>query len=371
MQERSFGERSAYRVPRANIGGMRLPEDMDEAAALIRHAIESGMRYIDTSRGYGDSELRFAKALKGGYRDKVILSTKYGPWSLKPEELDGGTVADFIRREIDVQLGRLEVEYVDFYQPWSINNQEHYDTMMKKGRILEGIRRAMDEGLVRHTGFTTHASVEDLLEWIPQTDWAEVILFTYNVLNTRYAPAITCAHEHGIGTIVMNPVGGGKLAASSPVLLGLAQEVAARSPAEMAIRWLITNDHVDTIISGITKPSDVDDTIAAVEAGPFSDDQRAVIKAFQDKVAPEETGFCTGCRYCMPCPQEVNIPAIMSCIYEDRYWGLTDWATKRYQGMKAGKADACVQCGECEDKCTQDLEIMKELAYANEKYAES
>ena len=371
MQEREFGERSGFRIPRANIGGMRLPEDMDEAAALIRHAIDSGMRYIDTSRGYADSELRFAKALKDGYREKVILSTKYAPWSKKPEDFGKGTLADFIRGEIDVQLGRLQVEYLDFYQAWSINKAEHYDMVMKKGGMLEGIRRAMDDGLVRHTGFTTHASVDDLLEWIPQADWAEVILFTYNMLNTSYAPAIACAHEHGIGTIVMNPIGGGKLAPPSPVLLGLAHKVEARSVPEMAIRWLMTNDCVDTIISGITKPSDVDDTIAAVEAGPFSDEQMTAIKTFQDKIAPEAAGFCTGCRYCMPCPQEVNIPAIMSCIYEDRYWGLTDWARKRYQAMKAGKADACVQCGECEEKCTQNLAIMKELEYARDKYAES
>jgi len=357
---------------------MRLPEDMDEAAALIRHAIDASqcpgspaLPYIDTSRGYGDSELRFARALKDGYREKVFLSTKYAPWSLKPEDLEGGTLADFTRRQIDVQLGRLEVEYLDFYQAWSINKKEHYEAVIRQGGMLEGIRRAMDEGLVRHTGFTTHASVEDLLELIPQADWAEVILFTYNLLNTRYAPAIACAHELGIGTIVMNPVGGGKLAEASPVLMDLARDVGAKSVPEMAVRWVITNEHVDTIVSGISKPSDVDDTIAAVEAGPFSKEQMGVIRAFQEKVAPDETGFCTGCQYCMPCPEEINIPAIMSCIYEDRYWGLTESAAKRYQGMRAGRADACTQCGECEEKCTQSLAIMEELEYAQQKYGQT
>jgi hypothetical protein len=88
MRERGFGKRSGLKVPRVNIGGMRFPQDMDTAVALIRHAIDSGMRYIDTSRGYGDSELKLARALKNGYREKVILSTKWSPWAMRVADSD-------------------------------------------------------------------------------------------------------------------------------------------------------------------------------------------------------------------------------------------------------------------------------------------
>ena len=88
MLVRPFGKRSGFTVPRANIGGMRLPADTGQAVALVRHAIDSGMKYIDTSRGYGDSEVKIGKALKDGYRQKVILSTKWSPWIKKIEESD-------------------------------------------------------------------------------------------------------------------------------------------------------------------------------------------------------------------------------------------------------------------------------------------
>ena len=80
MDRFDFGTRCGFRVPRVNIGAMRFPQDIDEAVTLIRHAIDSGMVYIDTSRGYGDSEIKLGKALKNGYRQKVILSTKWSPW---------------------------------------------------------------------------------------------------------------------------------------------------------------------------------------------------------------------------------------------------------------------------------------------------
>ncbi|HOE94937.1 MAG TPA: aldo/keto reductase, partial [Candidatus Cryptobacteroides sp.] len=76
----------------------------------------------------------------------------------------------------------------------------------------------MDEGLVRHTGFTTHDDPKNVMRYIDEADWAEVILLSYNILNREYKECIAKAHAKGIGTIVMNPLGGGMLAEDSPVL---------------------------------------------------------------------------------------------------------------------------------------------------------
>ena len=82
-----FGQRSGIEVFPVSIGAMRLPEE-EKATPLIRQAIDAGMIYIDTSRGYGDSEIKLGKALKDGYRDKVFLSTKCSPWIKKLEPTD-------------------------------------------------------------------------------------------------------------------------------------------------------------------------------------------------------------------------------------------------------------------------------------------
>ena len=91
MELRQFGKRSGFEVAPVSIGAMRLPEDCTDAVALIRYAIDSGMCYIDTSRGYGESEFKLGRALKDGYREKVILSSKCSPWIKKVREDDDGS----------------------------------------------------------------------------------------------------------------------------------------------------------------------------------------------------------------------------------------------------------------------------------------
>lgn len=368
MTLRDFGSRSGFQVPPANIGAMRLPKDLCEAVDLVRYAIDSGMRYIDTSRGYGDSEFKLGHALKDGYREKVILSSKWSPWITKIQENDDGS-ADCVRRRIDEQMRRLDVDYLDFYQIWNIDSREHYEQATRKGGMLEGIQKAMDEGLVGHTGFTTHDKPENLLSYMDEIDWCEVILISYNMMNTGYAEVLHAAHERGIGTIVMNPVGGGKLAEESPVLEKLAKEVGANSAAELAIRYVLTNPNVTTIISGITRKADVDDTIAAANAGPFTVDQMACLNEFTARVNREDAGFCTGCKYCMPCQHGIDIPAVMSAIYEDKFWGLSASAQRIYNHINGPKADACTACGKCEEKCTQQLHIAEQMRYAAKRFA--
>ncbi len=369
MQYRPFGRRCGFDVPPAGIGAMRLPRDVDDGVALIRQAIDAGMRYIDTSRGYGESEWVLGRALKDGYRDKVILSTKWSAWitKIRPED---DTSADCIRRRIEEQMRRLDVDYLDFYQIWNINSRENYDKVIAPGGVLEGILKAKDEGLIGHTGFTTHDSVENLLDYIEECDWCEIMLTTYNLMNLKYAPVIEAAHRKGIGTVVMNPVGGGSLAQDSPVLQQLADDIGAESIADMAVRYVVSNANIDTLLCGMTKPSDVADTIASVDRGGLEAEQLAQIQAFQSRISEAKDGFCTSCRYCLPCPQGIDIPKVMACNFDARVWGFTESPKRRYNRMPTAKADACVQCGACEEKCTQSLEIIKEMEYAAATFGE-
>ncbi|MBT7162577.1 MAG: hypothetical protein HN904_07340 [Victivallales bacterium] len=368
MRLRNFGQRSGLQVNPVSIGAMRLPEDCVDSVALIRHAIDLGMVYIDTSRGYGESEFKLGRALKDGYREKVILSSKCSPW-IKNVRGDDDTSADSVRRRIEETMTRLDVDCLDFYQVWNINSREHWEEAIVKGGMVDGIRKAMAEGLVRHTGFTTHDSAENLLEYLPQADWCEAILVGYNMLHLSYGPVLDKARALGIATIVMNPIGGGKFAEQSEVLGRLAAEVGAVSVADLAARYVLSNPNVDTILCGINKPSDVDDTVASAERPAFTGDQMRRIRAFFDEeMSRENVSFCTACKYCMPCPTGINIPGIMGLVYEDRFLGLKESAKGSYRWQGKVRADACIQCGECEKKCTQNLPIIKEMEYAASEY---
>jgi predicted aldo/keto reductase-like oxidoreductase len=245
---------------------------------------------------------------------------------------------------------------------WNIDNREHFDAATAPGGMVEGIRTAIDEGLVGHAGFTTHDTPENIISYVEEADWAEIILFTYNLLNTSYAPAIAAAHEKGIGTIIMNPVGGGKLGKPSEVFLRLARELGAEKVAELAMCYVLSNANVTTIISGIGQKRDVDEAVA--DAAALTPGQMTRIAEFLAEIAKGKEGFCTGCKYCMPCPHEINIPAVLNAIYDHRFLGFTEDAAHSYRNIKEAKADACAQCGECEAKCTQKLKIMGEMDYA-------
>lgn len=368
MELRAFGSRSGIQVAPVSIGAMRFPGDAVDAVSLVRQAIDAGMRYIDTSRGYGESEFVLGAALRDGYREKVALSTKCSPWIKKVSDSDDGS-ADSVRRRIDESLVRLGVDYLDFYQVWNINNREAWETATRPGGMVDGIRRAMDEGLVKHTGFTTHDSVENLLEYIPKADWAEILLVSYNLLNRTYEPVLEAARGAGIGTVVMNPVGGGKFAEDSPVLMELAGEVGAESVADLASRFVISNPNVDTMLCGMSKPADVADTVASVEQGAFSDEQMLAIRRFFDAKSRTNVSFCTGCRYCMPCPAGIQIPQVLNAVYEHRFLGLTEGAKGAYRwATRDVKPDACTKCRQCEKKCTQQLKVTEELEFALETF---
>jgi len=367
MDLREFGKRNGLSVAPVSIGAMRLPRDAGEAVALVRHAIDSGMCYIDTSRGYGESEFILSRVLKDGYREKVILSTKWSPWITKINP-DDDTSAERTLKRIKESILRLDVEYLDYYQVWNIDSREHYEQAIVPGGMLDGIRAAQKEGLVRRTGFTTHDTVENLLTYIEEVDWCDIILFTYNAFNLQYAPAIEAAHKKGIGTIVMNPMGGGNLAEESPVLSKLAQESGADSMPDLAIRYVLSNPNVDTILCGMAKETDVADTIASSQKPKLTAEQITAIDEKVKALSSKNVGFCTKCKYCMPCPQGINIPAVMGAIYEYRFLGREKLAQRMYKWIREAKAEACTKCGQCEEKCTQHLKIMDEMVFAAETF---
>ncbi len=359
-----LGRRSGLKVHRVSIGSMRLPKVEDEAVRLMRQAIDAGMTYIDTSRGYGDSEIKVGRSLKDGYREKVILSTKWSPWLQKVERSDEPT-ADCTYKRILESMARLDVDTLDFYQVWNIDSEEHYQQAIAKGGMLDGIRRAMNEGLVKHTGFTTHDSPENISRYIDEADWCEVILFTYNVMNQTYKEVVAKAHEKGIGTIVMNPVGGGILAEGSPVM---AKALGHDRLAETAHRYLAGDANVDTILCGMSRPSDITSTLENYAKPPMTSKERGAVEEVAAKLSKANMGFCTGCKYCMPCPQGLDIPGIMHIVYLDRLLQCPETARFQYGWVanprEHNTAGDCTECGECEPKCTQKLDIMEQMKYA-------
>lgn len=373
----NFGKRSGLTVYPVSIGAMRLPET-DKAIALIRQAIDAGMIYIDTSRGYEDSEIKLGKALKDGYREKVILSTKCSPWCMKVEP-DDNTSAECTYKNILDSMKRLDVEYLDFYQVWNIDTPEHYEQAVEPGGMVDGIRQAMKEGLVRHTGFTTHDTPENISRYIQEADWCEAILFTYNMFNKTYQQTLAEAHQKGIATIVMNPIAGGVFAQGSESIASVVKRaIGIDDPIEAAHRYLAGDENVDTIICGISKLSDITSTLANYQKPPLTPEQRRSLEVEFEKMSPENTGFCTNCGYCQPCPVGIKIPQLMNVAYyakimkaPARAQELYNWWTNPGNDSRTADPSSCSRCGSCEQKCTQKIKIIDLLKYIDENYSDN
>jgi predicted aldo/keto reductase-like oxidoreductase len=265
----------------------------------------------------------------------------------------------------------MKLDYLDFFQVWGLNDVEMWTTVNKPGGFVEGIKRAMDEGLVKHTGLTTHLLPEDLNPMLEQAGWCEVVLLGYNFLDRRREESLALAKKLGIGTLVMNPVAGGKLAGTSPVLQEIVDKAGAESLPDLAIRYVLANPNVDSSVCGMTRMSDIDDSIASADRGPLTAEQVKMVNEFMGARSRENAAFCNACEYCLPCPEGIKIPAIMACIYEDRYLGLADHARRMYNSRGTGevKAEACTACRQCEEKCPQGLKIADEMQYALANYA--
>ena len=363
MQYRTLG-RSGLDTSVLSIGAMRLPKDDEEAVALIRRAIDAGCNYIDTSLGYGDSELKLAKALRGGYRERVILSTKCSPWIHQEEGYTAS--ADDTRRKIDQQMRRLEVDYLDFYQVWNVTGEDTYQQAIAPDGVVAGIRRAMDEGLVRHIGATTHAPL-DVMHQMIDSGIFEAITVSYYLINREVEEVMEHAHRANVGIVVMNPIGGGLLGADSPVIRGLVPE-SGLPAAALALRFVLDHPHVTTAISGFAKMSDVEQNVAIANGEPLSSAQREKLAAGVAKLEEKGRKICTQCGYCMPCKQGVLIKDILGLANRGEWFGLLDAVRAKYANFKPEwRADACTQCGACEEKCPNDVPIREQLARAHEQ----
>jgi predicted aldo/keto reductase-like oxidoreductase len=341
----------------------------DEAIEMLRYGIDNGINYIDTAWFYcgGESEIVVGKALKDGYREKVVLSTK------NPiHEPDG----EKWRRRLEEQLKKLDTDVIDVYHFHGINWKDWNENLIH-GPAQE-MRRAQDEGLIRHRAFSFHDSPENLIKLI-DTDEFEGVLLQYNLLDRANEEGIDYAAEKGLGVVVMGPVAGGRLAAPSDEI-GKLMPMNVQSTPDAALRFVIGNPNVTVALSGMSNLREVRENIAtANSAGPLTDEQKDQIQRNLSEVKALADLYCTGCKYCMPCPNDVDIARNFELMNYYRVWGLEEYAKMQYAKLREKKVDdkvieawaeACLGCGECEPKCPQNIPIVDRLAEVAETLGE-
>lgn len=346
-------------------GCMRLPVkdghiDEDEAIRMIRHAIDSGVRYIDTAYPYhgGESETVVGKALKDGYREKVILATKLPCWEVKTHE--------DMMRILDEQFAKLQTDHIDLYLMHAMNASRLEE--MQKLDYKRFLDEAQAQGKIRFPAFSFHDDYKAFMRILDDYDWkmCQVQMNILDDTNQATLEGIRQAGQRGVGVVVMEPLRGGLLAnPPEDVVDAYARHPDKRTPVEWAFRYLYTMPEVKCILSGMSTWEQLVDNLRI-----FDLPERPVLtQAEKELYAQVKATYlartktrCTGCRYCQPCPKGVAIPRIFQ-----GYDGSMLWAKPSFKGeyarIAADQQDAarCVQCGKCEAACPQHLPIIRYL----------
>lgn len=343
-----------FKVPVSTLsfGCGHLPEDDEASTATIHAAIAAGCNYFETATFYCNNRCQQKTALGiKGHTEKIMVSIKQG--------VEEETTADSYRRGIEEQLTVLGIDRASWMQVGWLA-LDRIPLLTKKGGALEAIERARDEGLIDHIGFTGHDSPENFIE-ILKLGIFESMTVSYHLLNRAYEPAIAVARDLGVGVVVMNPVGGGMLAAPSPKLQKLIPGNAVAATAEVALRFVLANPGVSTACSGMSSPAMVAENTRAITTDAGKDDF-AQMQQLLSQFSALGKKFCTGCRYCDGCPQGIDIAGCFNIYNLFTAYGLHDVARSSYHGIPPEKrASRCTECGECETKCPNNIPVIKQL----------
>jgi predicted aldo/keto reductase-like oxidoreductase len=387
VQYRRFGELN-WKGSALGFGAMRLPVrnseyasiDEPEATRMLHYAINHGVSYVDTAIHYhgSNSERFLGRALQGGYRDKVKLATK-----LFPLYVEGAQDFD---RLLDEQLGKLQTDHVDFYLLHGLN--QTWWPKLRDLEIFDWAEGAIADGRFSHLGFSFHDEYPVFQEIIDAYDNWSMCQIQYNYMNGDYQAGtrgLRYAAARGLAVVIMEPLMGGQLANAPQAVQALWDTAPKkRTPVDWALQWLWNQPEVSIVLSGMSTMQQVEENVASAATsgiGALTDEELALIGRVRE--AYQELGPipCTGCGYCMPCPNGVDIPYNFSrynegVMYEKenpqraRFWYR--WMAEGFEGewFRRGQANKCIQCRACEGKCPQGLPISDWLSVVHQVLGE-
>jgi predicted aldo/keto reductase-like oxidoreductase len=375
MVYRPFGN-SGITISQLGFGCMRLPLTQifdpttiheSEATAMIHYAVDHGVNYVDTAYPYHSemSERFVGRVLKHGLREKVYLATKMPVWLVK-EKNDS-------QKLFDEQLKRLQTDTIDMYLLHALN--KHMWKTVQDCDILHFLDTVRDAGKIRFAGFSFHDELPLFKEIIDAYPWP-LCLIHLNYVDDDYQAGIKgleYAHEKGMAVVIMEPLRGGKLANNVPkeIIDIIRQSGNTQTPAEFAFHWLFNRPEVSCVLSGMSSMDQVRENIKFASrdyVGTLSEQELARYATVKKIYRTRTKVNCTQCGYCMPCSQKIAIPFIFE-LYNDAYmYDALQNSQRQYKIFitPEHRGDHCTMCGECEEKCPQNIPIAECLQQAHD-----
>ncbi|MDR1134183.1 MAG: aldo/keto reductase [Synergistaceae bacterium] len=370
METRKFS-RIGKDISLLGFGLMRLPLlasgnareiDYDMACRMVDRAIECGVNYFDTAYVYHEreSENLAGHALSRHPRDSYNLATKMPVWCLE----NSGD----LERIFAEQLKKCRVDHFDFYLLHNIGG-ESYDAALKYD-VYDFLRKKKDAGYIRNLGFSIHDAPDVLAKAVTWGEWdfAQIQLnyIDWDAIESKRLYGILA--ENDIPAVIMEPVRGGALANLPAAAADILRDFDPRaSQASWAIRYAASLPGVLTVLSGMTRPEQLEDNLGTMsDFRPLSDEERAVLDRAAAAFRASGTVPCTGCRYCMDCPSGVDIPRVFAMYNQymtqkSAGFPMAEIVLRNtYRTFNEGeRPHNCVNCGACAQHCPQGIDIPK------------
>ena len=341
--------------------------DIAETEKQIMEAYHAGVNYFDTAYVYSGSEAAVGEIFeRNGIREKISIATKL------PQYLIGSRAA--VDRFFNEELSRLRTTDVDYYLMHHLTDVAMRDKLKAVG-ILDWIREKKESGQIRNIGFSYHGNTDNFIRILNDYDW-DICQIQYNYMDDvsqAGREGLLAAAAKGIPVVIMEPLRGGKLVNIPEEARNIMKESGHDwTPAEWAFRWLYDQPEVTVVLSGMNSLEMVREncrTASEAGAGCLDAADQATLKKVVQKIRAREKVGCTGCRYCMPCPQGVDIPGIFRCyndmFIESKTQGRFQFAQTVGLTREPAFADQCVECGKCEMHCPQQIPIRQKLKEAD------
>ena len=367
-------------------GMMRLPLldqndpkslDLEQIQQMVDEYMARGFNYFDTAWMYhsGESECLIKKCLLDKYpRDSYTVTDKLPDYILKPDRTP--------QQVFETQLERTGLDYFDYYLVHDTNAVSIVN--FEKYHCFEFVEELLDKGLVKHIGLSHHDGpelLEEILIKHPKIEFVQLQInyLDWDSLGVRARECYEVAVRYGKKVLVMEPVKGGTLAHGMPEKAADIFKAAEpdMSVPSWAIRFAASWPEVYMVLSGMSNMEQLLDNMSYMEDfKPLDEEEMEVVKKVVNEINSDIAIACTGCNYCGDvCPTNVQIPRLFSLYNADLQEVETkDWSSHEelYANLAVtegiGVASDCIECGMCEDRCPQHLEIREYLKTVAEHF---
>ena len=356
--------------------------DQETVNRLVDYAIEHGVNIFDSSPVYlqGQSETATGIALKRHPRESYFISTKLSNFSNCTRE----NSINMYRQSLE----NFQTDYLDYYLLHNTKTEELFNKRFRDNGVIDFLMEERKAGRIRNLGFSFHGNKEgfdSMLALHEKYHW-DFVLIQLNYLDWSHAGSRNTdasylhaeLHKRGIPVLVMEPLLGGRLA---KVPDHIAERLKTRNPqgsiASWAFRFAGSQPGVLSVFSGMTYMEHLQDNIRTFSPlNTLSEEEFDFLEETAQLLNTYPTVPCNDCKYCMPCPYGLDIPAILlhynKCVNE----GLVTTDKEDDDYMKARRAylisydravpelrqaDRCIGCGKCIEHCPQHIKIPREI----------